>query len=126
MNRPAVVMRRLDHVQLAIPPGSEDLCRAFYVGLLGMRELQKPPVLAARGGAWLASGPVQIHLGVEPEFRPARKAHPAVAVADIDGLAARLSGAGHDVVWDDAIPGLRRFYASDPVGNRLEFLLDTE
>jgi catechol 2,3-dioxygenase-like lactoylglutathione lyase family enzyme len=126
MNPPAVVMRRLDHVQLAIPPGSEDLCRAFYVGLLGMRELHKPPVLAARGGTWLASGPVQIHLGVEPEFRPARKAHPAVAVADIDGLAARLAGAGHDVVWDDAIPGLRRFYASDPVGNRLEFLLDAE
>ena len=122
----AVTMRRLDHVQLAIPPGAEDLCRTFYVGLLGMSELQKPPVLAARGGLWLASGPVQIHLGAEPDFRPARKAHPAIAVADIDGLAAHLSGAGHDVVWDDAIPGLRRFCASDPVGNRIEFLQDAE
>jgi catechol 2,3-dioxygenase-like lactoylglutathione lyase family enzyme len=126
MTGPAVTMRRLDHVQLAIPPGSEDRCRAFYVDLLGMRELQKPPVLAARGGLWLASGPVQIHLGVERDFRPAGKAHPAVAVADIDGLAAHLSDAGHDVVWDDAIPGLRRFYVIDPVGNRIEFLQDAK
>jgi predicted enzyme related to lactoylglutathione lyase len=69
---------------------------------------------------------VQIHLGVERDFRPAGKAHPAVAVADIDGLAAHLSDAGHDVVWDDAIPGLRRFYVIDPVGNRIEFLQDAK
>ena len=126
MNRPAVSMCRLDHVQLAIPAGAEDLCRAFYVGLLGMSELQKPPVLAARGGLWLVAGPVQIHLGVETEFRPARKAHPAVAVSDIDALAGHLSCGGHEVVWDDAVPGLKRFYTSDPVGNRIEFLQDNE
>ena len=90
MTGTAVRMRKLDHVQLAIPPGAEDLCRSFYVDLLGMSEVPKPPVLAARGGLWLASGPVRIHLGVEPDFRPARKAHPAVAVTDIEGLSAHF------------------------------------
>ena len=117
------VMIALDHVQLAIPRGSEDRCRSFNVDLLGMTELRKPPLLAARGGMWLQSGPVVIHLGVEADFQPARKAHPAVTVADIDALAARLATAGYTPVWDnETIPGTRRFHVLDPLGNRLEFI----
>lgn len=112
----------LDHVQLAIPQGSEGQCRAFYVALLGMTELEKPPVLAARGGLWLGSGAAEIHLGVEQEFRPARKAHPALLVADLDGLAQRLGDAGHTVTWDETLPATRRFFTNDPLGNRLEFI----
>ena len=115
-------MLRLDHVQIAIPAGSEAACRGFYVGVLGMTELEKPPDLAKRGGIWVRSGAVEIHLGVEAEFRPARKAHPGIVVADIDGLAARLQAAGHPPLWDDAIPGVRRFFTADPLGNRLEFI----
>ena len=115
-------MLRQDHVQLAIPKGAEDLCRPFYVGLLGLEEVPKPAALAGRGGLWLESGSVRIHLGVEEDFRPARKAHPAIAVAALDGLARRLSGAGHEPVWDEAIPDVRRFYVQDPVGNRIEFM----
>jgi len=117
-------MLRIDHVQLSIPQGAEDRCRPFYVGLLGMTEVPKPPVLAARGGLWLEKGEVRLHLGTEADFRPARKAHPALAVADLDGLAERLSEAGHETIWDDAIQGVRRFYTADPVGNRIEFMED--
>jgi catechol 2,3-dioxygenase-like lactoylglutathione lyase family enzyme len=113
---------RLDHVQLAIPKGSEASCRAFYCDLLGWREVEKPQVLAARGGLWLDIGEGQVHLGVEDDFRPARKAHPAMVVDDLDALAAKLRSAGVTVIFDDAIPGVRRFYANDPVGNRLEFV----
>jgi catechol 2,3-dioxygenase-like lactoylglutathione lyase family enzyme len=115
-------MLRLDHVQLAIPEGAEDLCRRFYVDLLGMTEVLKPASLAGRGGLWLESGSVRIHFGVEEDFRPARKAHPAIAVADLDGLARMMSEAGHEPAWDEAIPGVRRFYVQDPVGNRIEFM----
>lgn len=115
-------MLRLDHVQLAIPKGAEERCRPFYVGLLGMKEVPKPPALAGRGGLWLEKGSVRIHLGVEEDFRPARKAHPAIAVADLDGLGQTLSEAGHEPEWDDAIPAIRRFYVPDPVGNRIEFM----
>ncbi|WP_262029935.1 VOC family protein [Microvirga sp. Mcv34] len=117
-------MLRIDHVQLAIPAGAEDLCRSFYVALLGLREVSKPPALAARGGVWLESPPVRIHLGVEEDFRPARKAHPALVVADLDGLAHRLAEAGCEPLWDEAIPEIRRFYVLDPVGNRIEFMED--
>lgn len=112
----------LHHVQLAIPVGSEDDCRAFYVGLLGMTEVAKPPALAARGGLWVRADRLEIHLGVEQEFRPARKAHPGVIVGDLDALAACLTGGGVDISWDDNFPGHRRLYAFDNVGNRLEFL----
>jgi catechol 2,3-dioxygenase-like lactoylglutathione lyase family enzyme len=105
---------RIDHVQVAAPPGCEEEARAFYAGLLGLREVDKPASLQARGGIWFE----QLHVGVEEGFRPARKAHPAFVVDDLDALAARLG----DVQWDDAVPGVRRFYASDPFGNRLEFL----
>ncbi|WP_415952775.1 VOC family protein [Streptomyces sp. KLOTTS4A1] len=112
----------VDHVQLAAPPGSEGALRGFYAEVLGMREVPKPPVLAARGGCWFSAGDVQLHLGVEDGFRPARKAHPGLRVRDISAYAERLASHGVRVTWDDALPGRRRFYAEDPVGNRLEFL----
>ena len=113
---------RLHHVQLAIPPGSEPQCRRFYADVLGWRKLEKPEALKVRGGLWFAAGASELHLGVEADFRPARKAHPAFAVSDLDELAARLRAAGAPVEFDDAIPGLRRFYTADAVGNRIEFL----
>jgi catechol 2,3-dioxygenase-like lactoylglutathione lyase family enzyme len=112
----------LHHTQLAMPAGTEPAVRAFYGGILGMTELEKPPVLAARGGCWFRSGALELHLGVEQDFRPARKAHPGMLVSDIDALAARLGASGVAVEWDDEFPGHRRFYAHDPLGNRLEFL----
>jgi catechol 2,3-dioxygenase-like lactoylglutathione lyase family enzyme len=112
----------IDHVQLAAPPGCEAGARAFYGELLGLEEIEKPPVLRARGGVWFQCGPQQLHLGIEEPFTPAQKAHPALAVDDLDALAARLRDAGVEVAWDDAIPGVRRFYAADPFGNRLELL----
>lgn len=113
----------VDHVQLAAPPGSEDLLRAFYVDVLGMTEIPKPPLLAARGGCWFRAGAVELHLGIEEDFRPARKAHPGLRVTDITACAARLEARGAPVRWDSAVPGRRRFHSSDPVGNRLEFLV---
>jgi catechol 2,3-dioxygenase-like lactoylglutathione lyase family enzyme len=113
---------RLHHVQLAIPPGGEAACRAFWAGALGMTEVQKPPVLAARGGCWFRGGGVEVHLGVEADFVPARKAHPGLLVTGLKQLGARLEQHGVSVTWDDEFPGHDRFYAHDPVGNRLEFL----
>ncbi len=115
-------LRAIDHVQLAMPAGEEEAGRAFYCGALGMVELPKPPPLAARGGAWFASGDLQLHLGVEDDFRPARKAHPALRVEGIEDLAASLEAAGHPVKWDEELPGTRRFYVDDPWGNRIEVL----
>jgi catechol 2,3-dioxygenase-like lactoylglutathione lyase family enzyme len=113
---------RLHHIQLAIPAGSEPECRAFWRDVLGLSELKKPPVLAARGGCWFRGGGLEVHLGVEPGFVPARKAHPGILVGDLPALADRLTSAGVEVQWDDEFPGHRRFYAADPFGNRLEFL----
>ncbi|MER7670467.1 VOC family protein [Kitasatospora sp. NPDC096128] len=113
---------RLDHVQLDIPAGAEDECRAFWSGVLGMTELPKPPVLAARGGCWFRGGGVEVHLGVTPDFRPARKGHPGILVTSLDALAERLTAHGHEVTWDDHHPGHRRFFSADKLGNRLEFL----
>jgi predicted enzyme related to lactoylglutathione lyase len=113
----------LDHVQVAVPPGAEETCRAFYVTLLGMPEIAKPQALVARGGVWVQAGKRQLHLGVEKEFQPARRAHPAFAVSGIDDLAERVAREGYDVVWDnETIPGLRRFHTHDPFGNRLELV----
>jgi catechol 2,3-dioxygenase-like lactoylglutathione lyase family enzyme len=111
-----------DHVQLAMPPGREDEARAFYVGTCGMRELPKPAELAMRGGAWFASGGVQLHLGVESEFRASAKAHPALRCLDFDALLARLRAAGHEVREDDDLPGTRRAFVRDPFGNRIELI----
>jgi catechol 2,3-dioxygenase-like lactoylglutathione lyase family enzyme len=113
---------RLHHVQLSIPPGGEGASRAFWADLLGMQELTKPPVLAARGGCWFGGGGVEVHVGVEEEFAPARKAHPALLVTGIRDLAARLEENGVAVKWDDTVPELDRFHANDPFGNRLEFV----
>jgi catechol 2,3-dioxygenase-like lactoylglutathione lyase family enzyme len=112
----------IDHVQLAMPSGEEEKARAFYGGLLGIPEVPKPPELVRRGGVWFERGGLKIHLGVEKEFRPARKAHPAFLVRDLDGLAARLRSAGAEVVDDGTMPGYRRVYVADPFGNRLELM----
>lgn len=112
----------LDHVQVAAPAGRETDARRFYEGLLGLPEVEKPEPLRARGGAWFQVGGQQLHVGVETPFAPALKAHPAFAVDDLDGLAATLAGAGLAPAWDDAVPGVRRFYVDDPFGNRLELL----
>ncbi len=113
----------IDHVQVAAPPGCEAEARRFYGEVLGLDEVEKPPSLARRGGVWFRVGAQQLHVGVETEFAPARKAHPAFAVDDLDVLAARLGAAGVEVLWDDELPGVRRLYADDPWGNRLEFLV---
>ena len=111
-----------DHVQVAMPSGREEAARTFYADLLGMTELVKPPVLAARGGCWFASGAAVLHLGVEASFAPAGKAHPALLVEDLDGLAATLTEAGYQCIpADGEIPGVRRFHTHDPFGNRIEF-----
>lgn len=112
----------IHHVQLAIPVGGEDACRAFWGGALGMLELQKPSVLAARGGCWFRGGQLEVHLGVEDPFVPARKAHPGLLVSGLRALAERLAAQGIPVTWDGEFPGHDRFYAADPFGNRLEFL----
>jgi catechol 2,3-dioxygenase-like lactoylglutathione lyase family enzyme len=112
---------RLHHVQVSGPAGCEDAMRAFYVGVLGMTEVDKPERLRGRGGAWFRAGAAELHVGIEEGFVPARKAHPGLAVDDVDGLAAVVEASGAPVGWDDAIPGLRRFHTVDPVGNRLEF-----
>jgi catechol 2,3-dioxygenase-like lactoylglutathione lyase family enzyme len=112
----------IHHVQLAAPPGAEQLMRDFYANTLGLAEVAKPPVLAARGGVWFRADGIEIHIGVEDGFRPARKAHPGILVRDLDAMAELLRAAGHDVRPDDLLPGFRRFYVDDPVGNRLELL----
>lgn len=111
----------LHHVQVSGPAGCEDAMRSFYGGVLGMTELEKPEQLRRRGGAWFRSGSLEIHVGIEEGFRPARKAHPGVAVDDVDALAEQVAASEAPVEWDDSIPGVRRFHTSDPVGNRLEF-----
>lgn len=113
---------RLHHVQLAIPPGGEDQCVAFWGGILGMTDVEKPPELATRGGCWFRGGGLEVHLGVQPDFAPAHKAHPGVLVENLRHLASALERAGVEVSWDGEFPGHDRFYAPDPFGNRLEFL----
>ena len=112
----------IDHVQLAMPAGGEERARAFYGTLLGMKEVAKPLELAKRGGCWFECGPVQIHLGVESDFRPARKAHPALRCFDYQGLAERLRAAEVEVIPDQSIPGVERCHIADPFGNRIELI----
>jgi catechol 2,3-dioxygenase-like lactoylglutathione lyase family enzyme len=112
----------LDHVQLAAPPGCEEAARAFFGALLGLEEVEKPEPLRARGGVWFALGAQQLHVGIEEPHAPARKAHPALAVRDLDAAAARLEAAGREASWDRSLPGVRRFYTADPWGNRIELI----
>jgi len=112
----------IHHVQLAMPVGGEELARAFYGTLLGMKEISKPAELAKRGGCWFECGPVQIHLGVEEDFRPARKAHPALGCFDYYGLVARLREAQVEVKADESMPGVERCHLADPFGNRIELI----
>ena len=111
----------IDHVQLAMPAGREEEARAFYAQVLGIPERAKPPELAARGGAWFEAEGVKIHLGVDPDFRPARKAHPGLLVRDLPAMIERLRGAGAQV-QDDELASHDRVYVNDPFGNRLELI----
>lgn len=115
---------KIDHVQLAMPLGGEDAARRFFVDVVGMIELPKPMPLAARGGCWFKGGDVELHLGAERDFRPAKKAHPALRVRDLDALLARLAAAGVAVRWDDELPDVRRCFVDDCFGNRIELIAD--
>lgn len=117
---------RIDHVQLAMPRGGEDRAREFYSGLLGIPEVPKPEALAERGGCWFERGDLKVHLGVEAEFRAARKAHPAFLVRGLGELVERLRAAGAEVIDDGLLPGHERVYVTDPFGNRLELVERTE
>ena len=111
-----------DHVQLAMPQGGEEKARGFYVRLLGLVELPKPSELAGRGGAWFQCGPLQLHLGVEQAFNPAKKAHPALRVERLEELLASLRSAGCEVADDISVPEIRRAFTADPFGNRIELV----
>jgi catechol 2,3-dioxygenase-like lactoylglutathione lyase family enzyme len=118
----ATILQSLDHVLLAMPAGREAEARAFYEGQLGIPEAKKPANLAGRGGCWFVSGSVKIHLGVEKDFRPARKAHPAFLVDDVRAIAARLAAAGAIITEDEPLAGYDRVYVYDPFGNRIELM----
>jgi catechol 2,3-dioxygenase-like lactoylglutathione lyase family enzyme len=120
----AVQVIGLDHVQLAIPPGGEDAARGFYVGVLGLSEVAKPTALAERGGCWFEGPGTVLHLGVEAPFAPARKAHPALLVADLEDCRAALLASGAPIVPEETVIATRRFYTADPFGNRIEIIQD--
>jgi catechol 2,3-dioxygenase-like lactoylglutathione lyase family enzyme len=115
-------IKSLDHVQLAMPPGREADARAFYEGVLGIPEVRKPANLVKRGGCWFECGGLKIHLGVEEEFKPARKAHPALLVEDLASLVEKLARAGHPTRTDEPLEGYNRLYVDDPFGNRIELM----
>jgi len=115
-------VRRIDHILIAMPPGREDEARAFYHGVLGLVEKIKPPQLAARGGCWFESGALQVHLGVEKDFIPARKAHPAFVVDDLASMVRKAEQAGYKVTADKPIEGYDRRHVEDPFGNRIELI----
>src|SRR5689334_18326377 len=112
----------VDHIQLAMPAGQEDAARTFYSGLLEIPEVPKPPDLAKRGGVWFESGRVRVHLGLDPDFRPARKAHPGLLVRDLAGLVRNLRAAGIEVIEAEPMPGFEHVYIADPFGNRIELI----
>lgn len=112
----------IHHVQLAMPAGKEVVAAEFYEGALGIPQVHKPPHLAVRGGCWFESPCVKIHLGVDPEFRPARKAHPGLLVSDLNALVERLLRAGWSVRDDEPLHGFTRVYVDDPFGNRIELM----
>jgi catechol 2,3-dioxygenase-like lactoylglutathione lyase family enzyme len=113
----------IDHVQIAMPAGEEEKARAFYINLLGFVEVPKPVDLAKRGGAWFRSGNVQLHLGVEADFKPARKAHPAFIVSNLDALIVKVQAAGYETdTSQPALDGYKRAHVFDPFGNRIELM----
>jgi len=105
-----------------MPPGREEEARAYYGEVLGLAEVPKPEAMAGRGGCWFRGPGVELHLGVEEGFAPARKAHPAFLVDDLDALEGRLRDVGHEVSPGTELPGYRRFHSADPFGNRVEFV----
>lgn len=115
-------IRGLHHLQIAMPRGGEDAARAFYAGVLGLTEIPKPPNLARRGGVWFELGNQQLHLGVEDDFHPAKKAHPALLVENLPEMIARCRDQGIPTVTDEPFPGFDRVYVADPFGNRIELL----
>jgi catechol 2,3-dioxygenase-like lactoylglutathione lyase family enzyme len=122
MSRMKVRVSHLDHLQIAAPQGCAPAAREFYGAILGLPEIEKPESLRSRGGCWFQCGSQQLHLGVEQDFRPAKKAHPAFVVSDLDELRQELLSRGIRVREDTRVPGMRRFFAEDPWGNRLEFI----
>jgi catechol 2,3-dioxygenase-like lactoylglutathione lyase family enzyme len=112
----------IDHVQLAMPAGGENVARRFYRDVLGLTEEPKPPHLATRGGCWFSSGLVKIHLGVDKEFRAATKAHPGLLVKGLEAIIEACLAGGFQVVDDEPLDGYRRVYVNDPFGNRLELM----
>lgn len=112
----------LDHMQIAIPAGSEPEAIEFYGGLLGLRQLPKPDEMAGRGGCWFQAGPIQIHLGVDPNFIAAKKAHPALIVSGVDALSNELRAAGHEVRSGLTVNGVTQTFTDDPFGNRIELV----
>ena len=110
------------HVQLAMPAGGEDVARHFYSQLLEIPEVQKPAELAKRGGVWFETAVVRVHLGVEADFRAAKKAHPGLLVENLESLVARLRDAGFAVASGEPLAGYNHIYVNDPFGNRLELL----
>ncbi len=117
-----MLIQAIDHIQLAMPAGQEDIARRFYSGVLEIPEVPKPPHLAKRGGVWFERGALKIHLGVELDFRPAKKAHPGLRVEDLKYLLTRLTAEGIEVVEAEPLPGFEHVYISDPFGNRIELL----
>jgi catechol 2,3-dioxygenase-like lactoylglutathione lyase family enzyme len=112
----------LDHVQLAMPAGEESLACQFYSGVLGLDEEPKPPNLAQRGGVWFRGGSLRLHLGVDGDFHPARKAHPALLVKGLTAIAERCRLAGYPPIVDEPLEGFDRVYVFDPFGNRIELI----
>jgi len=114
--------KNVDHVQLAAPVGKEQVAKDFYVGILGFQEIEKPKTLKQRGGVWFQAGNVRLHIGVEENFVPAKKAHPAIEVEQLEALRKNLEHRGIKTIIDTRLPGADRFYVYDPFGNRIEFL----
>ena len=117
-----MALMRIDHIQLAMPAGKEDQARRFYAATLGLQEVEKPENLAKRGGWWFEQGAIRVHLGVDPDFRAAKKAHPAFIVGNLDALRDKLAAAGYEVQDDEPLAGYTRTYVYDPFGNRIELM----
>ncbi len=117
-----MTLTALDHVQIAVSEGSEEACRSFYLGLLGLSEIEKPGGLRGRGGFWTRGPGFELHVGIDPDFHPSTKGHPAFRTRALDALSNRLASAGYAVRPDGAIEGRRRFFTDDPAGNRIEFI----